>query len=405
MLPITQSEKLRGVHYDVRGPILTEAMRLEQEGHEVLKLNLGNLSVFGFDAPDEITNEVIAHMRAAQAYSDSRGLAVARQAVADYYSRHAIDAHTDDVFLGNGVSELITLVLQAFVNTGDEILVPAPDYPTWTGAVTLAGGTPVHYLCDEAADWMPDINDIESKITERTRALVIINPNNPTGAVYSEKLVEQLAEVARRHDLVVMTDEIYEKVTFDGVVHHHMARSTRDDVLCLTFGGLSKAFRVCGYRSGWVVTTGPRDRAADFLEGITLLTNMRVSPNVPAQYAIPIALSDEHNWTDELMATGGPLHSRLLTATDALNAIAGVSCVRPSGALYCFPRIDPEVYQIDDDRQFALDLLRSEHVLITPGTGFNWPDPDHFRMVFLAAPSTIIEATERIERCLQKFQR
>ncbi|GEE04058.1 aminotransferase [Gordonia spumicola] len=382
MTTFRQSHRLRNVRYDVRGPILTEAMRLEAQGHDVLRLNLGNMRPFGLEADPEIVAAVTAGLDAAQAYSDSRGLPQAREAVADHYRRQGVGAvSSDDVFLGNGVSELITLTLQALVNPGDEILVPAPDYPTWTGAVHLTGGVPVHYLADEANGWNPSIDDIESKITPRTTALVLINPNNPTGAVYSEETVRGIADIARRHGLVLLSDEIYEELVFGDARHHHAARAAGDDVLCLTFGGLSKSYRVCGYRAGWVVATGPLEEASDLLEGLTLLANMRVCPNVTGQHAIPAALGSERS--PETVDPGGRLEHRLAHTAAALNAIPGVSCVAPRGALYCFPRIDTEMYGITDDEEFVVDLLRSEHLLVTHGTGFNWPEPDHFRIVCL----------------------
>ena len=404
-----QSARLRDVRYDVRGPILTEAMRLEAEGHDVLRLNLGNMRPFGLDARPEIVDAVAHNLEDGQAYSDSRGIPVAREAVAEHYRRCGVDAICpDDVFLGNGVSELITLVLQAMVNPGDEILVPAPDYPTWTGAVNLTGGVPVHYLADEDNGWNPSLADIESRVTPRTTALVLINPNNPTGAVYSEETVRGMADIARRHGLVLLSDEIYEELVFGDARHHHAALAAGDDVLCLTFGGLSKAFRVCGYRAGWVAATGPLDHAADLLEGITLLSNMRVCPNVPGQHAIPVALAAGAAGSDlpaDIIDPGGRLEAQLATASAALNAIPGVSCVPPRGALYCFPRIDRAMYGIDDDEEFVLDLLRSEHVLVTHGTGFNWPEPDHFRIVCLPEAGVLERAIASIARYLEQRRR
>ncbi|MBM7231518.1 aminotransferase [Dietzia sp. HMSC21D01] len=397
-----QSRRLRDVRYDVRGPILTEAMRLEAEGHDVLRLNLGNMRPFGLDARPELVDAVARSLEDGQAYSDSRGIPAAREAVADYYRRCGVRGVSPaDVFCGNGVSELITLVLQAMVDPGDEILVPAPDYPTWTGAVNLTGGVPVHYLADEANGWNPSLADIESKITPRTTALVMINPNNPTGAVYSEDTVRGMADIARRHGLVLLSDEIYEKLVFGDAVHHHAALAAGDDVLCLTFGGLSKAYRVCGYRAGWVVATGPLDRATDLLEGLTLLSNMRVCPGVPGQYAIPVALAEDSPWGPEVVDPDGRIERQLALTAERLNAIPGVSCVAPRGALYCFPRIDREMYGIDDDEEFVLDLLRSEHVLVTHGTGFNWPDPDHFRIVCLPEAGVLDRAIDAIARHLE----
>lgn len=404
MRPITQSEKLRNVRYDVRGPILVEAQRLEAEGHKVLKLNIGNPAPFGFEAPDSIMASMVHHLPDAQGYSDSQGIYSARTAVMNYYQSHGLrDVDVDDVFIGNGVSELITLVLQALVNDGDEILVPAPDYPLWTGAVSLTGGVPVHYLCDEQNDWNPDLADIESKITERTRAIVLINPNNPTGAVYSEQMVRDLVDIARRHELVVLSDEIYEKILFDDAVHHHSATFAGDDVLCLTFSGLSKAYRIAGYRSGWVVVTGPRHLARDFLEGLTLLANMRMCANVPAQHAIQTALGGYQSVT-ELVAPGGRFYEQSKTAWRLLNEIPGVSCVEPMGALYVFPRLDPEVYPIEDDEAFVIDLLRAKKLLVTHGTGFNWVAPDHFRLVTLPDVEVLTEAIGRISDYLETLR-
>ena len=396
MRQIRQSKKLHDVRYDVRGPILVEAQRLEAEGHRILKLNLGNPAPFGFEAPEAILTDVTRHLSESQGYSDSRGIFSARTAVAQYYQQEGLrDVHVDDVFIGNGVSELISMVLQAFLDDGNEILVPAPDYPLWTGAVTLSGGTPVHYLCDEANDWNPDLADIESKITENTHGLVIINPNNPTGAVYSKEIVAGLIDIARRHELVVFADEIYEKILFDDAVHHHAAAAAGDDVLCLTFSGLSKAYRVCGYRAGWVMISGPKEIATDFLEGLTLVANMRMCSNVPAQHAIQTALGGYQS-IQELIVPGGRFYEQSMLAHRLLNEIPGVSSVKPRGALYCFPRLDPEVYPIDDDEAFVIDLLRAKKLLVTHGTGFNWPDPDHFRLVTLPDVATLEEAIHRI---------
>jgi len=393
---IVQSKKLQNVRYDVRGPILQEAQRLEAQGHKILKLNIGNPAPFGFEAPEAIVADMVHHLPEAQGYSDSRGIYSARTAVAQYYqSKGLVDTDVEDVFIGNGVSELITMVLQAFLDDGNEVLVPAPDYPLWTGQVTLSGGTPVHYRCDEANGWNPDLVDIESKITENTHAIVIINPNNPTGAVYSEETVKGLIDIARRHDLVVLADEIYEKILFDDAVHHHAASYAGDDVLCLTFSGLSKAYRVCGYRAGWVMISGPKDMATDFLEGLTLIANMRMCANVPAQHAIQTALGGYQS-INELIAPGGRFYEQAMLADRLLNEIPGVSSVKPRGALYCFPRLDPEVYPIDDDEEFALGLLRAKKILVTHGTGFNWFEPDHFRLVTLPDVTVLEEAIERI---------
>lgn len=396
MRPIRQSKKLQGVRYDVRGPILVEAQRLEAEGHRILKLNIGNTAPFGFEAPEQILADMMHHLPQSQGYADSQGIWSARTAVMHYYqSRGLRDVGVEDIFIGNGVSELISMVLQAFVDDGNEILVPAPDYPLWTGAVTLAGGIPVHYRCDEEDDWNPDLADIEAKIAENTHAIVIINPNNPTGAVYSEETVKALVDIARRHELVVMADEIYEKILFEDAQHHHAATYGGNDVLCLTFSGLSKAYRVCGYRAGWVMISGPKEVATDFLEGLTLIANMRMCANVPAQHAIQTALGGYQS-IEELIVPGGRFYEQSMLAHRLLNEIPGVSNVKPRGALYCFPRLDPEVYPIDDDQEFVLDLLRAKKILVTHGTGFNWPTPDHFRLVTLPEASVLEEAIGRI---------
>ncbi len=404
MRRIVQSKKMQHVRYDVRGPILLEAQRLEAEGHKILKLNIGNTAPFGFGAPEAILADMVHNLPEAQGYSDSRGIYSARTAVAQYYQFKGLtDTVVDDVFIGNGVSELISMVLTAFVDDGNEILVPAPDYPLWTGAVTLTGGTPVHYRCDEANGWNPDLADIESKITERTHALVIINPNNPTGAVYSDDVVRGLLDIARRHQLVVMADEIYEKIIFDDHIHHHAATFAGDDVLCLTFSGLSKAYRVCGYRAGWVMVSGPKHLAEDFLEGLTLLANMRMCANVPGQHAIQTALGGYQSVT-ELIVPGGRFYDQSKLASELLNKIPGVSCVEPQGALYCFPRLDPERYPIEDDERFVLDLLRAKKILVTHGTGFNWFEPDHFRLVTLPDIDVLTEAIARIADFLADYR-
>jgi alanine-synthesizing transaminase len=394
--PIVQSQKLRGVRYDVRGPILLEAQRLEAEGHRILKLNIGNTAPFGFEAPEAIVADMVHHLPRSQGYSDSQGIYSARTAVMNYYqSRGLREVGVEDVFIGNGVSELISMVLQAFLDDGNEVLVPAPDYPLWTGAVTLSGGTAVHYRCDEEDGWNPDLADIEAKITENTHALVIINPNNPTGAVYSEEIVKGLVDIARRHELVILADEIYEKIVFEDALHHHAATYAGNDVLCLTFSGLSKAYRVCGYRAGWVMISGPKEIATDFLEGLTLIANMRMCANVPAQHAIQTALGGYQS-VEELIGPGGRYYEQSMLADRLLNEIPGVSNVTPKGALYCFPRLDPAVYPIDDDQEFVIELLRAKKILVTHGTGFNWFDPDHFRLVTLPEASVLEEAIGRI---------
>ena len=402
MRSITQAKKLSGVRYDVRGPILEEAERLEREGHQILKLNIGNPAPFGFEAPPEILAEITRALPFAQGYSDSRGILPAREAIANYYDQLGVqDVGPEHVLVGNGVSELISLVLQALVDVDDEILVPSPDYPLWTAQVTLSGGRPVHYPCDEGNGWMPDLEAIEALVTPRTKGIVLINPNNPTGAVYSAELVRGFAALAERHGLVLMADEIYERILYDGSIHEHAALHV-SDTLCLTFSGLSKAQRVAGYRSGWVVTSGNRAMAKDFLEGLTLLANMRMCANVPAQYAIPVALAAEHNWSGiaELCGPGGRLREQRDVAHRLLTEIPGVSCELPGGAMYLFPKLDPEQYLIADDQAFVIDLLRATRVLVTNGRGFNLATPDHLRFVTLPTAGVLTEAIGRIAEYL-----
>lgn len=388
----------------MRGPILQEAERLEREGHEVLKLNIGNPAPFGFEAPPEIVEAISSALPGAQGYSDSRGILLAREAVAQHYTALGVDADRggvdpDSVMIGNGVSELISLVLQALLSPGDEILVPAPDYPLWTAQVTLSGGRAVHYPCDESNGWMPDLEAIEALVTPRTKGIVLINPNNPTGAVYSAELVRGFAALAERHGLVLMSDEIYDRIVFDGAEHEYAALHV-EDTLCLTFSGLSKVQRVAGYRAGWVVASGDQALAVDFLEGLTLLANMRMCSNVPAQYAIPVALSGETS-IDALCAPGGRLREQRDIAHSLLVNIPGVECVQPSGAMYLFPRLLPERYPIDDDQHFVIELLRATHVLVTNGRGFNLPTPDHLRFVTLPSVPVLTEAIGRIAEYLE----
>ncbi|HLT09673.1 MAG TPA: pyridoxal phosphate-dependent aminotransferase [Micromonosporaceae bacterium] len=402
-MELTQSAKLANVCYDIRGPVLQEAKRMEAEGHHVLKLNIGNPAPFGFEAPEEMLQDIILNLPNAHGYGDSKGLPSARRAVVQYYqSRNVTGVDIDDVWLGNGVSELIVMSLQALLNNGDEVLIPMPDYPLWTAAVSLCGGRAVHYLCDESAEWQPDLDDIAAKITPRTKALVIINPNNPTGAVYSRELLEQLVELARRHNLVLFADEIYDKILYDGVEHICVA-SLAPDMLCLTFNGLSKAYRVAGFRTGWMVVSGPKQHATSYIEGLDILANMRLCPNVPTQYAVQTALGGYQSIND-LVLPGGRLHDQRDAAWKLLNDIPGVSCVKPKGALYAFPRLDPTVYRIHDDERFVLDLLRAEKLLVVQGTGFNWPRPDHFRVVTLPRVSDIEDAMGRIRRFLAGYR-
>jgi len=389
-----QADRLRGVHYDVRGANMVEASRMEAMGERILKLNIGNTAPFGFTTPEAIVRSVVAHLPESEGYSDSRGIYSARTAVANYYQLDGIDVDVDQVWLGNGVSELISMVLSSMVNPGDEILVPAPDYPLWTAQVTLTGGVAVHYLCDEANNWNPDLAEIESKITDKTRAIVVINPNNPTGAVYDRSVVVGLADIARRHKLIMMADEIYEKIIFSGE-RILMATVTGPDVLCLTFSGLSKAYRACGYRAGWMIATGPISRAESLLEGLDLLANMRMCANVPAQHAIQTALGG-HQSVDALCRPGGRFYDQLKVAHELLVRIPGVTCVPAKGALYLFPRLDPDVYHIEDDEAWALGLLRTQKILVSHGRGFNWPDPDHFRLVALPETEVLVDAIGRL---------
>ena len=379
------------------------AARLEAEGHRILKLNIGNPAPFGFEAPDVIMRDIIQALPYAQGYSDSKGIMTARRAVFTRYE--LVDGFprfdVDDVYLGNGASELIQMTLQALLDNGDQVLIPAPDYPLWTACTSLAGGTPVHYLCDETQGWMPDIADLESKITDRTKAIVVINPNNPTGAVYTREILTQMADLARKHQLLLLADEIYDKILYDDA-NHIATASVAPDVLTLTFNGLSKAYRVAGYRSGWLVITGPKDHAESFIEGISLLANMRLCPNVPAQHAIQVALGG-HQSIEDLVLPGGRLLEQRDVAWTKLNEIPGVSCVKPEGALYVFPRLDPEVYDIDDDEQLVLDLLLQEKILVTQGTGFNWPTPDHLRIVTLPWARDLANAIERLGNFLHQL--
>ena len=401
---LDQSSKLRNVLYEIRGKALVEAARLESEGHQILKLNTGNPATFGFEAPHQIVRDMLAALPTAHGYSESKGIVTARRAVVSRYEE--IEGFPrfdpDDVFLGNGVSELITMVMQALLDEGDEVLIPAPDYPLWTAMTSLAGGTPVHYVCDEDNGWQPDLEDIRSKVTPRTKAIVIINPNNPTGAVYSREVLEGLVQIARENELLLLSDEIYDRILFDDAEHIPTA-TLAPDLLCLTFNGLSKTYRVAGYRSGWVVITGPKSHARGFLEGITLLASTRLCPNVPAQYAVQAALGGVQS-IDSLIAPSGRLHEQRDIAWKGLEAIPGVSCVKPAGALYAFPRLDPEVHEIRDDEKLVYDLLVSEKILLVQGTGFNWATPDHLRVVTLPEARVLSEAVERLGNFLSSYR-
>ncbi|MEU3045249.1 MULTISPECIES: pyridoxal phosphate-dependent aminotransferase [unclassified Streptomyces] len=398
-----QSSKLSEVCYEIRGPVVEHANALEEAGHSVLRLNTGNPALFGFEAPEEIVQDMIRMLPRAHGYTDSRGILSARRAVAQRYQAMGLhDVDVDSVFLGNGVSELVSMAVQALLEDGDEVLVPAPDFPLWTAATTLSGGKAVHYLCDEQSDWNPDLADMASKITDRTRAVVIINPNNPTGAVYPREVVEGILDLARRHGLMVFADEIYDRIVYDDAVHHPAA-VLAPDLVVLTFGGLSKTYRVAGFRSGWLVVSGPRRHARDYLEGLTMLASMRLCPNAPAQYAIQAALGGRQS-IEELVTPGGRLHEQRERAWQRLNEIPGVSCVKPKGALYAFPRLDPKVHPIHDDEKFVLDLLLREKIQVVQGTGFNWPRPDHFRILTLPHADDLDAAISRIGRFLGGYR-
>ena len=398
-----KSDKLEHVCYDIRGPVHKEAMRLEEEGHKILKLNIGNPAPFGFEAPDEILVDVIRNLPTAQGYGDSKGLYSARKAIVQYYQSKGIQGATvNDVYIGNGASELITMSMQALLNDGDEVLVPMPDYPLWTAAVTLSGGKAVHYLCDEEADWFPDLDDIKSKITPRTKAIVIINPKNPTGAVYSKELLEQIAEIARQHNLLIYADEIYDKILYDGAVHHHIA-GIAPDLMVITFNGLSKAYRVCGFRQGWMILTGPKTKAKGYIEGLDMMAAMRLCPNMPMQHAIQTALGGYQS-INELILPGGRLLEQRNRAYELVNQIPGVSCVKPMGALYMFPKIDIKRFNIYDDEKMVFDLLAQEKVLLVHGRGFNWQAPEHFRIVTLPYVHQIEEALGKFARFLANYR-
>ncbi len=400
---IAKSTKLADVCYDIRGPVLQEATRLEEEGHRVIKLNIGNPAPFGFEAPEEIVIDVIHHLRESQGYCDSKGLYSARKAIMQYCQQRPIPhVEIDDIYIGNGVSELIVMAMQALLNNGDEILVPSPDYPLWTAAITLCGGKAVHYRCDEQADWQPDLEDMKRKITSRTRGIVVINPNNPTGAVYSHALLTDIVEIARQKDLILFADEIYDKIIYDDAVHTPLA-SLAPDLLVLSFNGLSKTYRVAGFRTGWMVISGAKHRATDYVEGLNILASMRLCANVPTQHAIQTALGGYQSIV-EFIRPGGRLYQQRALAHSLLNQIEGVSCTMPKGALYLFPKLDVRRFNIHDDEKFAFDLLRQEKILVVQGTGFNWPEPDHFRIVFLPREEELIEAIGRLGEFLATYR-
>jgi alanine-synthesizing transaminase len=398
---VPQASRLRDVRYDIRGPVLSRARQLESQGHQILKLNLGNPAPFGLYAPGTVLQDVAESIADAQGYSDARGIYPARLAVAERYAGVVPGVGPDDVFLGNGVSELIVMALQALLDDGDEVLIPSPDYPLWTGAVSLCGGRAVHYRCDESAGWAPDLSHAAAQITARTRAIVIINPNNPTGAVYSRDTVLGLLDLARRHNLLVLADEIYDKILYEDAAHE-CAASLAPDLLVLTLCGLSKTYRLAGFRSGWLVVSGPRRDAAEYLEGLELLANMRLCPNVPAQYAVHTALSGRQD-ISELLQPGGRLRDQRDHAWRRMTEIPGVDCVKPGAALYLFPRLDPEVYKVSDDEQLVIDLLEQQHLLLSHGTGFNLPSTDHLRLVFLADVGVLDDAIGRLATFLESY--
>jgi alanine-synthesizing transaminase len=404
MKPILKSAKLANVCYDIRGPVMQRARQLEEEGHRILKLNIGNLAPFGFEAPDEVRLDVIRNLGDASAYSDSKGLFSARKAVMHYTQQKNIKGvELDDIILGNGVSELIVMSMQGLLNNGDEVLVPAPDYPLWTAAVSISGGTPRHYLCDEASDWAPDLNHMRSLITDKTRAIVVINPNNPTGALYSDETLKGIIEIAREHHLIIFADEIYDKMLYDGAVHTSMA-ALADDVLFITMNGLSKNYRACGYRAGWMVISGDKRHAKDYIDGLGIMASMRLCSNVPGQYAIQTALGG-HQSINDLVGPGGRLTRQRDLAHSLITSIPGVTCVKPKAALYLFPRLDPKIYPIQNDQKFILELLEAEKVLVVQGTGFNWVHPDHFRVVFLPNSDDLGDAMGKIARFLDTYRK
>ena len=404
MKTIQKSHKLHNVCYDIRGPVMARARQMEEEGHRIIKLNIGNLAPFGFEVPEEIQQDVIYNLPNASGYSESKGLFAARKAVIHYaQSKNIIGVGLDDIYIGNGASELIVLAMQGLLNNGDEVLVPVPDYPLWTAAVSLGGGRAVHYHCDESNGWLPNLDDIRAKITEHTRAIVIINPNNPTGALYPDDLLKEMVEIARQHQLIIYSDEIYDKVLYEGAQHTAIA-SLADDVLFVTFNGLSKNYRACGYRAGWMVVSGEKSHARDYLEGLNILASMRLCSNVPGQYAIQTALGGYQSIND-LVAEGGRLRRQRDMAYEMLTAMPGVTCVKPQAALYLFPRLDPKMYPIRNDQEFVLQLLETEKVLVVQGSGFNWPEMDHFRMVFLPISDDLQESMKRIERFLAHYHK
>ncbi|MDQ5918737.1 MAG: alanine-synthesizing transaminase [Pseudomonadota bacterium] len=404
MRPIKKSAKLANVCYDIRGPVLQKAKQMEEEGHKIIKLNIGNLAAFGFDSPEEIQQDIIRNLPNAAGYTDSKGIFAARKAIMHYCQQKHIKGVTlEDIYVGNGVSELIVMAMNALLDAGDEVLVPAPDYPLWTAAISLSGGTPKHYLCDENNGWLPDLADIRAKITPKTKAIVVINPNNPTGALYPDELLKDIIQIAREHHLIIYSDEVYDKVLYDGNTHTAIA-SLSEDVLTITFNGLSKNYRSCGYRAGWLVVSGDKRRAKDYIEGLDMLASMRLCANAPGQHGIQTALGGYQS-IDDLVAPSGRMCRQRDVAYELISAIPGVSCVKPKATLYMFPKLDPKVYPIENDQDFIAELLQEEKVLLVQGTGFNWPNPDHFRLVFLPHEDDLREAVGRIARFLEGYRK
>ena len=403
MTELAKSQKLHGVLYDIRGPVLDHANRLEDDGHKIIKLNIGNPGAFGFDAPDEIYRDVIHNLREAQGYCHSKGLFAARKAIMQRYQVDGVrDVDVEDIILGNGVSELIVMAMQALLNTDDELLIPSPDYPLWTAAVSLSGGNPVHYRCNEANDWQPDLDDIRNRITDKTRGIVVINPNNPTGAVYTRETLEQIVEIARLHQLVIFADEIFDRILYDDARHTPLA-TLANDVLCVTFNGLSKTYRMAGFRAGWMMLSGDREHARGYIEGLEMLASMRLCANVPAMLAVQTALGGYQSIND-LILPGGRLKEQRDLAYKMITAIPGVSCVKPRAAMYLFPKLDPDIYPIEDDEAWVLQLLKEEHMLLVQGTAFNWPDKQHFRIVFLPDRDHLVDAIGRLSRFLERLR-
>jgi alanine-synthesizing transaminase len=403
MQDILKSKKLANVFYDLRGPVAHAAKKMEEDGHRILKLNIGNPKPFGLDAPEEIIQDVILNLPDSEGYCDSKGLFSARKAVMQYCQQKGIkDVNIEDIILGNGVSELIVMSMQGLLNTNDEVLIPSPDYPLWTGAVSLAGGTPVHYHCDESSNWFPDMDDIRKKVNKNTKALVLINPNNPTGAVYPDEVLVELIEIARENNLIVFSDEIYDKILFDGATHTSTA-SLADDLLFITFNGLSKNYRLAGFRAGWMIISGAKHKAKDYIEGLEMLASMRLCANVPSQHAIQTSLGGYQSIND-LVAPGGRIYEQRNIAYEALNSIPGISCTKPMGALYCFPKVDIKKFNIHNDERMVLDLLEQQKILIVHGTAFNWAQPDHFRVVFLPRPEDLSLALDKMGQFFSSYK-